>query len=463
MSQIVEHISECFVKPNSYSEEFKEQPNLYLTPWDQAMLSAHYIQKGLLFAKPLELAQTTDDFMTGMLDKLKQSLSLILVHFYPLAGRLVTAINNENPVSYSIYVDSNNSPGAKFIYGTLKMTISDILTPNGHVPTVVRSFFDHNGAINHDGHTNSLLSVKVTELIDGVFIGCSTNHSVVDGTCFWNFFNMWSEIFRKNENVVTPISVPPTIKRWLPEGRNRVDIPLTYKDELITRWKVAPPSLKWRVFHFSSKSIAILKAKANELERQSSKECMFMTKISSFQSLCAFMWRSITRARDLPRGQTTRCLVIASNRARLDPPLDEYYFGNSINALVKNTTSNELVENSLGWAAMKLNQAVAEHDEKKIRQWVDDSVKSPFTYGIGHLFHPNGVSIGCSPRFNVYGNEFGMGKPLAVRSGCGYKFDGLIWAFEGHEGGGSIDLDVCLKAETLSVLEADEEFMEIAS
>ncbi|CAB4266332.1 unnamed protein product [Prunus armeniaca] len=51
-SQSVKHISECFVQPQHASDESK-QP-LYLAPTDLAMLSAHYIQKGLLFAKPPE-------------------------------------------------------------------------------------------------------------------------------------------------------------------------------------------------------------------------------------------------------------------------------------------------------------------------------------------------------------------------------------------------------------------------
>ncbi|KAF4376952.1 hypothetical protein F8388_022668 [Cannabis sativa] len=44
------------------------------------------------------------------------------------AGRLKT-IKTENPSSYLVYVDCNNTPGAKFIYSTLDLTISDILSP----------------------------------------------------------------------------------------------------------------------------------------------------------------------------------------------------------------------------------------------------------------------------------------------------------------------------------------------
>ena len=108
------------------------------------------------------------------------------------------------------------------------MSISDILSPVD-VPTVVQSFFDHHMAVNHDGHTLPLLSVQVTELKDGVFIGCSMNHSLADGTSFWKFFNAWSEIFQAqednndkyvSEHVCIPIDIshPPIHNRWFPEG-----------------------------------------------------------------------------------------------------------------------------------------------------------------------------------------------------------------------------------------------------
>ena len=119
----IRYISECFIKPQYALEESKRP--FYLSPWDLTMLSVHYIQKGLLYNKPPS-ADAQEDFIKSLLDKLKQSLSVALVHFYPLSGRLATQIN-ENPPSRLVFVDCSNSPGAKFIYSALDMTISDIL------------------------------------------------------------------------------------------------------------------------------------------------------------------------------------------------------------------------------------------------------------------------------------------------------------------------------------------------
>jgi hypothetical protein len=149
--------------------------------------------KGLLFTKP-PTADEQEGFIDTLLNRLKLSLSTALVHFYPLSDRLVTK-TNENPPSCLIYVDYDNSPGAKFILAALGMTIAEILSPID-VPLVVQSFFDHDRALNYDGHTMPLLSIQITELIDGIFVGCSMNHCIVGGTSYWHFFNSWSEIFQ---------------------------------------------------------------------------------------------------------------------------------------------------------------------------------------------------------------------------------------------------------------------------
>ncbi|CAL8101837.1 unnamed protein product [Prunus armeniaca] len=453
-SPSVKYISECFVQPHHASEESK-QP-FYLTPGDLAMLSVHYIQKGLLFSKPPEAKLGQEDFTNSLLERLKHSLSTALVHFYPLAGRFVTE-KNEDPPLYLVYVDCNNSPGAKFIYATLDMSISDILSPTD-VPLVVQSFFDHDRAVNHDGHTMSLLTIQVTELVDGIFIGLSMNHCLGDGTSYWHFFNIWSEIFQAqaqgdHNNFVPNISRPPVLKRWFPDGHGPIiNLPFKHSDEFIGRYEA--PKLRERMFHFSSESIAKLKAKANAESNT--------TKISSFKSLSALMWRSITRARGLPRDQGTSCRLAANLRGRLEPPLSGDYFGNSIHPIRSEIVpAGELLEHGLGWAAWKLHEAVVNHNDKWIREHVDGWLKSPAVYQVS-FFDPLSVMMGSSPRFNMYGNQFGMGKALALRSGYAHKFSGKVSSYEGREEG-SIDLEVCLPPDAMSALECDGEFMEAAS
>ena len=446
-------ISECFIKPKFTSEEIKEP--CHLAPWDIAMLSVNYIQKGLLFSKPPAGANANDpNFMPTFLDRLKESLAITLDHFYPLAGRLVTK-KEENPPSYVVFVDCNNSsPGVKFIHAAVDMTISDILSPI-YVPPVIQSFFDHDRVINHDGHTLSLLSIQVTELVDGIFVGCSINHIMVDGTSFWHFFNSWSEVFMaqlQGKNI--SISRPPVLKRWVPDGYDPIiNLPFTHHDEFISRFEA--PVLKERIFHFSSESLAELKARANA-------ECN-SNKISSFQALSALLWRSITRVRSLPDEQETSCRLAINNRTRLDPPLPENYFGNSIQTVRGVATAGELLQHDLGWAAWLLHQAVVGHTDKAVRGYLDSWFQTHFIYHLGQFFDPNSIMMGSSPRFNKYGIQFGLGKGLALRSGYAHKFDGKVSCYPGREGGGSVDLEVCLPPNSMTTLESNQEFMDAVS
>ena len=59
----------------------------------------------------------------------------------------------------------------------------------------------------------------------------------------------------------------------------------------------------------------------------------------------------------------------------------------------------------------------------------------------------------------MYGNDFGWGRPIAVRSGVGNKFDGKLTVFPGVEEG-SMDFEACLSPETLQAMMDDAEFME---
>ena len=162
------------------------------------MISFNYIQKGLLFPLP----KNQDFDMNTFLQDLKESLSITLTHFHPLAARLST-VKKQNPPSLVVFMSHENSPGARFIHAKANATIDDVLKPKD-VPVIVQSFFDHDKAIDYDGHEMSLLSVQVTELKDGVFIGCSINHMVVDGSSFWHFFNSWSEVFNsKGQNGIS--------------------------------------------------------------------------------------------------------------------------------------------------------------------------------------------------------------------------------------------------------------------
>ncbi|KAK1392441.1 Hydroxycinnamoyl-CoA shikimate/quinate hydroxycinnamoyl transferase [Heracleum sosnowskyi] len=148
--------------------------------------------------------------------------------------------------------------------------------------------------------------------------------------------------------------------------------------------------------------------------------------ISSLQALSALMWRCMTRVRGLAQDQITNCKLAMNNRSRLQPPLSQNYFGKILQAVKATTTAGNLLANDLEWAALQLHKAVAEHDDKALRKFVTDWLQSPFVYQPKQFFYPYSVMMGSSPRFEMYGNEFGLGKAVAVLSGYANKNETLI-------------------------------------
>lgn len=102
------------------------------------------------------------------------------------------------------------------------------------------------------------------------------------------------------------------------------------------------------------------------------------------------------------------------------------------------------------------------HDNAIVRRGVNDWESNPKLFPLGN-FDGAMITMGSSPRFPMYNNDFGWGRPLAVRSGKANKFDGKISAFPGSDGDGSVDLEVVLAPETMAALEHDREFMQYVS
>ena len=77
----------------------------------------------------------------------------------------------------------------------------------------------------------------------------------------------------------------------------------------------------------------------------------------------------------------------------MEPSLSNDYFGNSLHAL-RVTTAGELLEHNLGWAALKLHEAVVNHTDQVVRDWVDTWLQSPIVYQLTKPFNKNNVMMG---------------------------------------------------------------------
>ncbi|KAH0647192.1 hypothetical protein KY290_033201 [Solanum tuberosum] len=150
-------------------------------------------------------------------------------------------------------------------------------------------------------------------------------------------------------------------------------------------------------------------------------------------------------------------------RSRLNPPLLGGYFGNAIHLKQVKTSARELLENGLGWVAMQINKMVVSQNYEELMKIYKGWVENPAILEKGSVYEGNNrLLISSSPRYNIYGNDFGWGKPIGVRSGIANKSDGKITLFPGEKEV-SVDIEVCILQETLEALENDQEFLEFVT
>ncbi|CAL9074865.1 unnamed protein product [Musa textilis] len=455
-------LSKCRVFPDCKSTI----GDLPLSVSDLPMLSCHYIQKGLFFPRPPVP-------VASLLPLLTSCLARVLSLFPALAGRLSTRPDGR------IFISCDDS-GAEFYHAAApSLTLPLLLPDSTDVPAAVKLLFPLDGALSYHGHFLPISNFQLTELADGaVFLGAVVNHAVVDGTSLWNFFNAWAEICRGG------IPASPDLRRnYFGDSKAMLRFPSGAGPE-VTFQMDAP--LRERIFRFSREAIFDLKSRANrrspklvddgnalagiheEQNLDGESEVLAAVvkedEISSFQSLCALVWWSVTGARKRLAMEATTTFRMAVNcRHRVVPPVAANYFGNAIQSIPTKALVGDIVGRDLSWAAGLLHSSVVAHGNETVRRGVAEWEAAPRCFPLGN---PDGagITMGSSHRFPVYeGNSFGWGNPVAVRSGRANKFDGKMSAFPGRDGGGSVDLEMCLAPETMAALLLDEEFMSYVS
>ena len=113
---------------------------------------------------------------------------------------------------------------------------------------------------------------QVTKLRDGIAIGFSINHAVVDGTSLWHFINSWADLCR---GAVT-ISHPPLHSRCFDIKGSRIALNLSITQTID---KFFPPPLCEKIFQFSKETIWRLKDRAN---RNNSKDPIIISSFNLF-------------------------------------------------------------------------------------------------------------------------------------------------------------------------------------
>ncbi|KAF3518070.1 hypothetical protein DY000_02061333 [Brassica cretica] len=272
---------------------------------------------------------------------------------------------------------------------------------------------------------------------------------VVDGTSFWSFFKTWTEICSARK-MFPSLSLRGCFLDGIIDYPIRVPFSETVSPLVSSS---LPPNLQKNIFRFTSRNISELKAKTNDEVGGSDEDL----KISSFQVVLAHMWRSIIKNSGLSPEELIQCKLAMDLRRRLNPPLEKECFGNMVGLATTTTTAGEMLNNGLHWAALQLNKTVRSQTNEEFKRFAENWVKNPKIPN--GLMVNNSLVVASSPRFNVFGNDFGWGKPIAVRAGPGIAGHGKILVYPGTDEG-SMEIHTSLWSHVLQKLLADEDFLQ---
>uniref|UniRef100_A0A6M2EZ75 Omega-hydroxypalmitate O-feruloyl transferase n=1 Tax=Populus davidiana TaxID=266767 RepID=A0A6M2EZ75_9ROSI len=383
-------LPDCFYQ-NQPTLIFPSSPtpkhSLYLSNLDDQKFLRFSIKYLYLFKKSISI------------DILKYSLSKVLVHYYPLAGRLRASPE----VDQKLEVDCNGE-GAVFAEAFMDITAEEFLDlsmkPNKSWRKLLyrveaQSFLDI-----------PPLVVQVTSLRCGGMIVCtSINHCVCDGIGTSQFLHAWAQITTK-QNLDLPIL--PLHSRHLLKPRNPPEITFTHPEYV----RIAPREnahLDMDINHFLQSqplvpsSLTFTASHILHLKKQ----CVPSLKCTTFEVLASHTWRSWVRALDLSPSLKVKLLFSVNVRKKLVPEIPQGYYGNGFVLGCAQSCSQDLITSNMYHGVKLVQQAKSRLTEDYVRSMIDlledKAVKTDL---------PMSLVISQWSKLGLEDLDFGEGKPL---------------------------------------------------
>ncbi|KAG7564084.1 Transferase [Arabidopsis suecica] len=380
---------------------------LPLTFFDLRWLKFHPTER-VMFYKLIK-DSSLESFLSVILPKLELSLSVVLRHYLPLAGRLTWGSQDPRP---SIVVSWND-------YVSLTVAESDAdfyrisgkgLRPETEIRSLVPEF-----PLSCD--SPSVLSLQVTLFPNqGFCIGIAAHHSAMDGKTVVRFIKSWAHICKHGATDL-PDDLSPFLDRTIINVPASLDAKIF---ELLTHFseekdsfrslKLLPtkeisPDVVRVTLELTLENIEKLRERA---KRESTRSHLELH-LSTFVVANAYLWTCLVKTRGGDVNRPVRFMYAADFRNRLDPPVPEKYFGNCVFPI--------------GCFGYKANVFLREDGFVNMVEILSDSVRSIGSQKIEticelYIDGTKNVKLGTqsgsitgSNQFGLYGSDFGWGKP----------------------------------------------------
>ncbi|XP_009616122.1 agmatine hydroxycinnamoyltransferase 1-like [Nicotiana tabacum] len=354
------------------------------------------------------------------------------------AGRLGKD-EHENPVIQL------NDEGVRFVEASVDSTLDQVM-PYKPSPSLLNLHPSLNDV-------KELVQVQLTRFTCGsLVVGFTAHHTLADGHSTSNFLVAWGQACRGLR--VNPL---PLHDRTIFNPRNPPMIEYNHKGvEFMSKFKkersfnevhhISEDIVVHKV-HFTVEFLAKLKAKASSMNSNNKP-------YSTFESLVAHLWRSITKARGLSGFETTQIRISVNGRTRLNPRIPNEYFGNLVLWAFPTAKVKDLLLEPLSYATKLIHDAVTKVNNNYFKSFIDfanTKVKEEDLISTAdmnkHILCPN-IEVDSWLRFPFYDLDFGTGCPYIFMPSY-FPTEGMMFLVPSFIGDGSIDVFIPLFEDKL--------------
>ncbi|XP_010552527.1 PREDICTED: phenolic glucoside malonyltransferase 2-like [Tarenaya hassleriana] len=424
--------------------------SLHLTFFDLMWIRFHPVER-VFFYRLTEL--TRESFDSVVLPKLKRSLSLVLLHYIPLAGRITWDPQESKP---SIVASRNDAVSV-----TVAETDADFDHLSGdeqRQETEVRELVPELPASDDSA---SVVSLQITLFPNqGFCIGMTAHHSVLDGKTASMFIKSWAHICNRERGSEVFDSLPddlsPCFDRTVIKYPTGLDTKMLELLSSILKDKSKARSLKpLPGREISSEVVRVtLELTREDIEKlrervknESSSQDYYH--LSTFVVTYAYVWTCMVKARG-GGADTSACLgFVADFRDRLNPPSPATYFGSCVFPVgcYDANTGAFSEENGFITAVKILSDLVKRLGSRGIEEIFEEMVE-----GARRLKPDTKLgSVAGSTRLGFYGSDFGWGKPVKVEV-VSIDQNGAFSLAERRDETGGVEIGLCLEKSEMEKL-----------
>ncbi|KAL5781282.1 hypothetical protein ACOSP7_006311 [Xanthoceras sorbifolium] len=405
--------------------------------------------ESLFFYKVTEL--TPELFNSVILPKLNHSLSLTLLHYLPLAGKLKWPPHAPKPAIYYSLNDAVSVSVAESKADFNRLSSNEIREAVELRPLVPELFTSDDVA--------ELLSIQITMFPNqGFSIGFSNDHVIIDAHCLSMFMKSWVHICKKlvkeeEDHPLLPAALTPLFDRTLINDPSGTDMYLAKSwldfHSSSRSWNIWPhdgqnSNSVRATFELTREDIKKLRDKVLSFNEFESKQL----RLSTFVLTCAYVFVCLVKARGGESDRSVHFGFVADYKNRLDPPVPMNYIGNCVASHIVFTKARDfMAENGVGIVAEKISDGIKELESKGVVEQIKETLEKFMKV----MSEPQQQSLGVSwsPRLDVYGFDFGWGRPKKMEIVSIDRGGAISIAKSRDEDGGAVEVGVVLDKQEM--------------